>query len=159
VIAPKDVTLLSPKSTDVALTTTTNSSTCKKYGDRSHIKYFQKGAPVLNNDLNVYVIWYGDWNNDLASVDLIEEFLSSVGDSDWIGIQSEYYETNRVGRNRQFVSTRITLVDSIYDKYSQGAYLYDSSVEQIVRRAIATGRLKKDLNGVYFVLTSSDVEV
>ncbi len=44
------------------------------------------------------------------------------------------------------------------DNYSQGKRnLTDSAIQKVVSRALATGALPVDANGVYFVLTSADV--
>jgi hypothetical protein len=46
---------------------------------------------------------------------------------------------------------------STTDNYSQGKSFGDSGVQAIVASAISSGRLPKDTNAVYFVLTTSDV--
>jgi hypothetical protein len=46
---------------------------------------------------------------------------------------------------------------STTDNYSQGTTLTDAKVKSVVSSAITSGRLPKDTNGIYFVLTSSDV--
>ena len=46
---------------------------------------------------------------------------------------------------------------SIYDNYSQGTSLTDSEVKAVVASAITSGKLPKTSNGIYFVLSSSDV--
>lgn len=43
------------------------------------------------------------------------------------------------------------------DSYSQGKRLSDSRVQAVVSNAISNGHLPKGTNGIYFVLTSSDV--
>ncbi|MDQ1514563.1 MAG: hypothetical protein QOE80_393, partial [Actinomycetota bacterium] len=44
------------------------------------------------------------------------------------------------------------------DNYSQGTTLSDAGVQKVVSSAIGSKRLPMDTNGVYFVLTSSDVK-
>src|SRR5207237_2430936 len=46
---------------------------------------------------------------------------------------------------------------STNDSYSHGTTLSDSGVQAVVSNAIGSGALPKDTNGVYFVLTSADV--
>src|SRR5262245_30987730 len=43
------------------------------------------------------------------------------------------------------------------DAYSSGNKLTDKAIRTVVRLAISSGRLPYNSNGVYFVLTSSDV--
>jgi len=67
---------------------------------------------------------------------------------------SPYYVTNTsyVG-----VSGGFTVAGSSTDRYSQGSVLSDRKVANIVANAINSGVLPKNSNGIYFVLTSSDV--
>src|SRR6185503_5093036 len=46
---------------------------------------------------------------------------------------------------------------STTDSYSQGTALSDAQIQTVVSSAISSGRLPKDTNGGYFVLTSADV--
>ena len=46
---------------------------------------------------------------------------------------------------------------STTDSYSQDRHLSDAGVQAVVSGAISSGRLPKDTNAVYFVLTSADV--
>src|SRR5207237_6355317 len=55
------------------------------------------------------------------------------------------------------VSDLVSLAGSTTDSYSQGIALSDAGVEAVVASAISSGRLPKNTNAVYFVLTSADV--
>jgi hypothetical protein len=101
---------------------------------------------------NAYVIWYGDWGTNSGST-IIPDFLRSVGGSPYYNINTTY--TNGAG---QKVSNAVTYVGSTTDNYSQGSTnLSDSAIQAIVSKGIAGGGLPADANGMYFVLTSSDV--
>ena len=60
------------------------------------------------------------------------------------------------------VTTPVTgggnFISSTTDAYSHGTSLTDAAVQAVVSSAISSGRLPKDANGIYFVLTSSDVK-
>jgi hypothetical protein len=55
------------------------------------------------------------------------------------------------------ISGNFALLESTNDYYSRGFRLTDSSVAAIVANAITTRALPNDSNGVYLVLTSTDV--
>lgn len=101
----------------------------------------------------VYLIWYGNWkqsngSDTAAGQQIVRDFLSGLSGSD-------YYLTNRTYPG---VSGTFSLSAKEYtDNYSQTSRLTDSRVQAVVSHAITSGALPKDQNGIYFVLTSSDV--
>ena len=71
---------------------------------------------------------------------------------------SKYYNINTTyGDTTANVSNSLHYAGSTTDNYSYGKSLSDSSIKAIVQRAINNGSLPKDTNGIYFVLTTSDV--
>lgn len=111
------------------------------------------GGPVMLGEIHVYYIWYGNWNGNTAQI-ILTDFANSIGGSPYFGINSQYYQGSAP---RQFVSGAVRYLGSTADNYSQGKDLTDASVQAVVGSAVASGSLPKDTNGVYFVLTSSDV--
>ncbi len=112
------------------------------------------GGPVMLGRANVYYIWYGNWGGaNAGSVTLLENLARNIGGSPYYNINTAYY-----GANGTKVSNAVTLVASTTDSYSQGANLSDMGVQAVVASAITSGRLPNDPNGVYFVLTSADVD-
>ena len=109
------------------------------------------GGPVMLGTTNVYYIWYGNWTNNTA-VSLLTHLASSIGGSPYYNINTTY--TNGSGSH---VSNSVSFVASTTDNYSQTANLSDTGVRNVVSSAITSGRLPRDPNGVYFVLTSADV--
>lgn len=119
------------------------------------------GGPVMNgNPVNVYFIWYGNWTNgshasdSQTTVNLLSTLFAAsggIGGSGYFKINTTY------GDNTHDVSGNIALVSSTTNNYSNGTRLSDTNIKTIVTNAITTGALPKDTNGIYFVLTSSNV--
>ena len=104
------------------------------------------GAPTA------YLIWYGNWNQSNGSDTpagqaIVNDFLFGLNGS-------PYYVTNA---SYAGVSGGFSVGSAYTDSYSQGSNLSDRKVAAIVSNAINSGRLPKDGNGIYLVLTSSDV--
>jgi hypothetical protein len=108
-------------------------------------------GPVMYQP-NVYLIWYGNWNktsgSDTASgQQIIRDFLHGLSGSPYYMINSTYGG----------VSGFFSVLGEYVDNYSQTSTLSDSRVQAVVSHAISVKALPKDSNGIYFVLTSSDV--
>src|SRR3569833_4365922 len=101
--------------------------------------------------INVYVIWYGNWSGNTATT-IVPEFLSHDGGSPYFGIQTTYYDAAGL-----HIPIIVTLKGQVNDNYSHGTALTDANIKSIVSAQIKSGALPKDTNGVYFVLTSKDV--
>src|SRR6266853_620541 len=113
------------------------------------------GGPLLGTTdikpVNVYVIWYGNWSGNTA-LTIVPNFLNSIGGSPYYNINTTYYNGSGI-----HIQNAVTYVGHTSDNYSQGASLSDAGVQAVVTGAINSGKLPSDLNGVYFVLTSTDV--
>ena len=110
------------------------------------------GGALIQGTVNAYVIWYGNWTGNTGTT-IIPDFLQHVGGSPYFNINTTYYD----GAGTH-VSNSVSLAGQTTDNYSQGASLTDAGVQAVVSSAITSGRLSKDTNGVYFVLTSTDVK-
>jgi hypothetical protein len=119
------------------------------------------GGPVMRASVvHVYFIWYGNWTNgprpsdSQTTVNLLNILFGptrGIGGSSYFKINTTYSDT--VGHP----TGNIALVASTTDHYSRGKNLADTDVQSIVSSAMSSGSLPKDANGVYFVLTASDV--
>ena len=109
------------------------------------------GGPVILGTTNAYYIWYGNWLGNTATT-ILSDLASSIGGSPYFNINTTYYD----GSNTH-VNNLVHYAGSTTDAYSQTTALSDSGVQAVVSSAISSGRLPKDTNGVYFVLTSADV--
>ena len=109
------------------------------------------GGPLILNGVNVYYIWYGNWSGNSATT-LLTTLAKNIGGSPYFNINTTYYNGSS-----QHVANLVRYGGSTTDNYSHGTSLSDSSVQAIVSGAISGGKLPMDTDGVYFVLTSADV--
>ena len=120
-------------------------ATTTSYGISYH------GGPVIADFTNVYYIWYGNWTNNTATT-ILPALASGIGGSLHYNINTTY---STGGKN---IKNVVNLSGETIDNYSKGTTLSDLGVAQVVSNAITSGKLPKDANGVYFVLTSKDVK-
>jgi hypothetical protein len=118
------------------------------------------GGPVMHGNVHVYFIWYGNWLNGAHPFDsdyttyLLKTLFAAtdgIGNSSYARINTTYGDTTGP------VTANMAWTRSAADKYSQGTSLSDAAVRRVVYNAINSRKLPKDENGIYFVLTSSDV--
>ena len=109
------------------------------------------GGPLILGTTNVYYIWYGNWANNSATA-ILTDLATNIAPSPYFNINTTYYD----GANNHVLNS-VAYTGSTTDNYSVGKSLSDAAIQGVVSSAITTGRLPKDTNGVYFVLTSSDV--
>ncbi len=113
------------------------------------------GGPLIlngiNGGVNVYVIWYGNWS-DKTAVAILTDLLQNEGGSPYYRINTTYFDAS--GKH---VSNVINYSGATTDNYSHGTSLSDAQIQAVVNSAITSGKLAKDSNGLYLVLTSADV--
>jgi hypothetical protein len=109
------------------------------------------GGPVMGTP-TVYLIWYGNWNQSNSSDTpagqaIIRDFLYGVSNSPYFKINTTY--NGPTG----FVSVGAETTDT----GSLGVSLSDNNIQALVTNAITSHALPLNANGVYFVLTSSNI--
>ena len=113
------------------------------------------GGPLLGvlggNPVTAYYIWYGNWNGNSA-VTILTDLMQNIAPSPYYNINTTYYNASNA-----HVVNSVTYGGSTTDNYSRGTSLSDSAVQGVVSDAIVSGRLPNNPSGVYFVLTSADV--
>jgi hypothetical protein len=112
-------------------------------------------GPVMLGQVNVYLIWYGNWASNTANnafTSYTRHFVQNVGRTPWYNILSSYRDAsgNHPGSN-------VVLAGEIVDNYSAGTTVDGSNLFSIVQRSLS--RFPASSNAVYFVIPSSDVNV
>ncbi|KAF5798208.1 putative protein EXORDIUM [Helianthus annuus] len=137
----------------------------KKYEGSSNLLDLEYHmGPILTSPINLYIIWYGHWNPNHQST--IKDFLYSLSSSsspspsvsDWWRTVRLY--TDQTGAN---ITNSISLAGEFIDSgYSQGKYLSRLSIQSVIKNSLSVKYRSLPLNyknGLYLVLTSSDVQV
>lgn len=128
---------------------------------------YQPGGTIISEP-NIYVIWYGNWDANSCTTksgtsstpSIINDFLGSLGESDWNKINTTYYQL--INGKKTFVQPTGEVEGCTVDPGSQGLSLdtdTGAQVSDVVENALSTQALKTDPNGVYLVLTASNVNV
>ncbi len=128
---------------------------------------YQPGGIIISEP-NVYVIWYGNWDANSCSAphgttstpSIVNDFLGSLGESDWNKINTTYFQL--LNGKKTFVRPTADVEGCTVDSGSQGLSLdanTGAQVSDVVEHALSTKVLKTDPNGVYLVLTASNVTV
>ena len=112
---------------------------------------FYHGGPLILGGTNVYYIWYGNWSGNSAMT-ILTDLAGKIGPSPYFNINTTYYDGSST-----HVTNLVTYAGSTTDNYSQGTALSDADIQSVVSNAISSGKLQRDTKGVYFVLTSADV--
>jgi len=125
------------------------------------------GGPVLKGDVPFYDILYGSWttggprpSDSFGTVNLVETWIggnpsAGLDNGNWELINSTY------GDSTGNVVGHALLNRDAFDGFSAGTTLStnDGSLQGVVARAINSGRLPLNPNAIYFVLTTSEVNV
>ncbi len=119
----------------------------------SRSKLTNHGGQVITTP-SVYVIWYGNWaqgngTDTAGGQQIVTDFFQHIGGSPYYKINSTYTGSGITGNVNYGGSTSVA--------YPYGASLSDAVIQTVVSDAITGGHLPNDANGLYFVLTSSDV--
>jgi phosphate-induced protein 1 len=115
-------------------------------------------GPVMIGSSNIYLIWYGCWDNNcglVGNVDtqlILSDFTVSVGSTPYFQILPTY--PNAYG---QTPSGALLFGGSVVDQYSHGFELTASDLQGIVADQINGNQLPPDPAGIYVVLASADV--
>jgi hypothetical protein len=123
------------------------------------------GGPIMVGTQDLYLVLYGCWmqtgcggadagSNDVATVNILTDFMSSVGGSPYFQINAGY--PNALG---QHPSGGLIYSGEVVDRYSRGVTLTEADVADIIADRIVAGDLPQDPTGIYVVFTSSDVTV
>ena len=113
------------------------------------------GGAVMLGQTHIYYIWYGDWSVDPNAAPILNVLANNLVGSPYYNILTQYSQTNPSGN----ISNSVVLSGSANSTYvaANPLALTDNDISGIVAAAIGNNSLPLDANGVYFVLTASDV--
>ncbi len=103
------------------------------------------GGPLLTSGPDVHYIYYGSWSQNDQSI--LNNFAQSDGGSPYFAINTTYYNGQSI-----HVLNHVTFSGAVNTGETLGNSLSDANILTIVKNQNPT-----DTNGVYFVLTSPDV--
>ncbi len=108
---------------------------------------------VAGSPVHLYYIFYGGWATlDPGGPQIMTNFGNSLGGSGYWNILTSYVEPSGTT-----IINELTLAGTTTDDYSQGKSLSDTTLQTVVKTAIANGSLPLDTNAIYHVLASKDV--
>src|SRR5262249_26692033 len=119
-------------------------------------------SPIVNHQGPVmitptpYLIWYGNWNQSNGSdtpagQQIVRDFLFGDSNSPYFQLNTTYNGPSGTVNYSGVAGINETTVAA------SGGNLTDNGVANIVANTINSGKLPKDSNGIYFVLTSSNI--
>lgn len=132
---------------------------------------YRLGAPIMAGPITIYEAWYGSWANTSNAIPapknyqtFTNNFLSAaVSSGEHWAINAGYYQAakatpaNRTSVGNYLTSIQVKNVPLNATKYRSP--LSQSSIFNIAKDAFFPTSAKADPNGIYVVLTSSDVKV
>jgi hypothetical protein len=130
-------------------------------GPYKPIGIYHHGGPTMSNGVNIYIIWYGTWKT--SSKNIVRNFINSLGPGNadvansvrrWWKITGLYYNTKG-----KYLSQSIVLKKEVFDKYSIGKNISGNGLKNLVIKHAKKKNLPLDQQGLYFILTSADVQV
>ena len=126
---------------------------------KSSGKMLYHDGPVLTGIRNVYVIWYGCWNNncglmgDTQTPQLMGDLLVSIGGRPYLEINSTYPDASGAAPTGVLIFGG----DAQDFSYSHGVDLKKSDMSGIISDQINNFLLPQDPNGIYVIVASGDV--
>ena len=116
------------------------------------------GGPVMRDKKgqNIYILWYGDWaTQSPTGKSIIHDLINNVTGTAYYNINTTYYSDNK---KKHKVQNKVTLKGEADDAAkSMGSALSDTAIRTLISNAITSGKLPSDVNGIYFLLTTKDV--
>jgi Phosphate-induced protein 1 conserved region len=113
------------------------------------------GGPMIETP-TIYIIWYGNWNqangsDTPAGQQIIKDWAVSIGNT-------PYYDLNKSLSINGYDLTGAVAYGGETSDAGTATTLSDADIQAIVNRNVGSGKpLPYNANGVYFVVTSSNV--
>ncbi|KAI7857731.1 phosphate-induced protein 1 [Circinella umbellata] len=145
---------LSVAQDDQLSTVNANQSTpiASLYGD----SFKNTGGKVLDNEVNVYIVFYGNWTQSQDEQTTFMNFIDGVSSTQWFTTLKQY--TGLDGT----VPGSLNVAAAVNDGGSRGLKFTDTNIhKQIILDAVNSGYLSPtnqiDPNGVYVLFAGNDV--
>ena len=124
---------------------------------RTTSRILYNGGPVMIGQSNVYVIWYGCWDEtcragNTVTQSITRDFMLNIGSSPYMQINAMY--PNSIG---QTPNGALLYGGEAFDQSSHGLELTATDIRAIVADQINGNHLPVDPAGIYLVLASADV--
>ena len=113
------------------------------------------GGPLMTGTPHIYLIWYGNWNqsngtDNAAGQQLVRDWANGIGGTPYFNLNQTLSVSGKT------ITGQVTYAGQATD--SGNTDLTDSGVLAVVDRNVGPGKaLPYDSNGVYFVVTSSNI--
>ena len=120
---------------------------------RTDSRMLYHDGPMLMGAQDVYIIWYGNWVGDAITMPLVSQFVSVIGNTPYMSINSTYADASGIPATRAIVFGGQVIDVS----YSHGVELTDADIQGIISDAISNFSLPQDPNGIYVVIGSPDM--
>jgi hypothetical protein len=108
-------------------------------------------GPIMPGTPAVYLIYYGNWSGSI-SPQILGEFMSGFGGTPYLRMNTTYPDANGARP-----SGGLLFAGSVGDLYSHGPTLSVQDMRDVVIGKIDAGELPLDSNGIYLIVTPSDV--
>jgi hypothetical protein len=102
---------------------------------------------------HIYLIWYGNWTGNKA-LTILPDLAMGFDTSPYFNILTTYGDNHN-----ESVLNSVELRGQAFSYYTHGTSLDDTAVHHLVEELTTSGVIPLDLNGIYLVLTSADVDV
>lgn len=135
------------------------SVTAQKTRTTTTSKMLYHDGPVLTDTQNVYLIWYGCWNDncglagDTKTREIMFDFLITIGNTPYMQINSTYPNAAGQAPNGAFIFGG----DVMDSGYSHGVDLTQQDITDIISDQVNSFWLPQDSRGIYVVIGSADV--
>lgn len=116
---------------------------------------YTMGNRVLVKDVNLYMIYYGEWTETQKTI--LDKFASNIGSSDWYKLTKLYYYQASSSAKKTYVDGVVKVAKSVSDTGSKGKSLSGSDLPDLVQSLVDSGALPEDEDGIYFINTSGEV--
>jgi hypothetical protein len=129
---------------------------------------YHDGAVMTGDPVNVYVIYYGDYNAnpaDTGAQSIIDTFFTDLSASghdytSYYTVNDTYYDSTNTKIASTFNFSPVKGMVYIDSPPSQGTHISSKNMPAIIQHAIsAPGGLPAKENGVYFILSAPSVSV